>query len=433
MQDFRWRRLSWDLTTGLLFLPGVIIGALGALALFLVEVEQHFPLPGLARLLGVEPAAAQVVLGTVAGSMITVVTSVYSILLVALSLASMQFSTRIVIGYLRDRVSQLALGACIGTFAFSLIVLRTVRTGDDAFVPPIAMSLAPVLALSSLAIVVYFIHHVALGIQANHIVDRIAGETEHVIDAVFPSTSGPRVAPPQSTSDVGADAAAVTVTATGSGYIQLVDMKGLSTLAGEGLTIHLTRAMGAFVAAGAPLFSVSPSSALTSSRRAQLLACIDLGPVRTMQDDAEYGFRQIVDIALKALSPAVNDPSTAATCLDHLGRLLIRVAARGAPVDHLVVGAGRVTVPTTSMVLLVDLAFEQIRQYARTDLAVSLRLLRVIADVAAVTGDTVVLATLAAHATRVERTIRAGFADEQLDEMERRLGAVRAAVAAHGA
>ena len=431
MQNFRWRRLSWDLTTGLLFLPGVIIGALGALALFLVEFEQHFPLPGLARLLGVEPAAAQVVLGTVAGSMITVVTSVYSILLVALSLASMQFSTRIVIGYLRDRVSQLALGACIGTFAFSLIVLRTVRTGDDAFVPPVAMSLAPVLALSALAVVVYFIHHVALGIQANHIVDRIAGETEHVIDAVFPSSSAPRVAPLSPPSAVGADA--VAVTAVGSGYIQLVDMAGLSALAGEGLTIHLMRAMGAFVAVGAPLFSVSPSSALTSARRAQLLACIDLGPVRTMQDDAEYGFRQIVDIALKALSPAVNDPSTAATCLDHLGRLLIRVAARSGPVDHVVVGAGRVTVPTTSMVLLVDLAFEQIRQYAKGDLAVSLRLLRVIADVAAVTGDTVVLATLAAHATRVEHTIRAGFADEQLDEMERRLEAVRAAVTVHRA
>jgi len=427
MQNFRWRRLSWDLTTGLLFLPGTIIGALGALALFLVEVEQHFPLPGLARLLGVEPGAAQVVLGTVAGSMITVVTSVYSILLVALSLASMQFSTRIVIGYLRDRVSQVALGICIGTFAYSLIVLRTVRTGDDVFVPPIAMSFAPVLALSALAVVVYFIHHVALGIQANHIVDRIAGETEHVIDAVFPSTSGPRVAPSPPPAD------AVAVTADRSGYIQLVDMAGLSALAGEGLTIHLTRAMGAFVAAGTPLFSVTPASAVTPAIRERLHDCIDLGPVRTMQDDAEYGFRQIVDIALKALSPAVNDPSTAATCLDQLGRLLIRVAARGAPVDHVVVGSGSVTVPMTSLLLLVDLAFEQIRQYSRSDLAVSLRLLRVIGDVAAVTGDTVVLATLAAHATRVEHTIRAGFADEQLDEMERRLGAVRAAVAAHGA
>jgi uncharacterized membrane protein len=85
------------------------------------------------------------------------------------------------------------------------------------------------------------------------------------------------------------------------------------------------------------------------------------------------------------------------------------------------------------MVLLVDLAFEQIRQYARTDLAVSLRLLRVIAEVAAVSADTAVLATLAIHATRVEHTIRAGFADEQLDEMERRLEAVRAAVAVHRA
>jgi uncharacterized membrane protein len=424
MQNFRWRRLSWDLGTGLLFLPGVIIAAFIALAVVLVEFEQHFPLPGLARLLGVEPGAAQVVLGTVAGSMITVVSSVYSILLVALSLASMQFSTRIVIGFLRDRVSQVALGVCVGTFAFALIVLRTVRTGDDVFVPPIAVSLAPVLALGTLGVVVYFIHHVALGIQANHIVDRIAGETEHVVDAVFRATPSASTPTPPMPSD------AVDVAAVGSGYIQLVDMAGLQALASEGLTIHLRRAMGGFVAEGAALVSVSPPSALTPARRERLLACIDLGPVRTMQDDAEYGFRQIVDIALKALSPAVNDPSTAATCLDQLGRLLIRVAGRGAPVEHVVVGGGSVTVPVTSMVLLVDLAFEQIRQYARTDLAVSLRLLRVIADVAAVTRDPAVLGTLATHAARVEATIRAAFAEEQLDEMERRLLAVREAVAA---
>lgn len=135
-RSFFLTRLSWDLSTGLLFQPGVIIALMAGIALALVEFEQFFPSPELARFLAVEPGAAQVVLGTVAGSMITVVTSVYSILLVALSLASMQFSTRIVIGFLRDTVSQRTLGVCIGTFAYALIVLRTVRGGDDPFVPP---------------------------------------------------------------------------------------------------------------------------------------------------------------------------------------------------------------------------------------------------------------------------------------------------------
>lgn len=132
-----------------------------------------------------------------------------------------------------------------------------------------------------------------------------------------------------------------------------------------------------------------------------------------------------MDIALKALSPAVNDPSTAATCVDHLGRLLIRVAGRSAPVEVFAVGSGQLIVPSTSFPVLVDLAFDQIRQYSRTDFAVTLRLMRVLGDVASQTTDAAALAALEHQAALVEAAARQAFTQEPLDELVRRRQVVR--------
>ena len=150
-------------------------------------------------------------------------------------------------------------------------------------------------------------------------------------------------------------------------------------------------------------------------------AAFDLGPVRTLQDDVEFGVRQIVDIALKAISPAVNDPSTAATCIDHLGRLLIRLAGRRAPASQ----RDGLVVPQPTHVDLIDLAFEQIRQYGKGDMAIALRLLRVLGDIASVTRDRVALERLATHGRLVEAAARTAFAPEDCDELDRRAARLR--------
>lgn len=144
-----------------------------------------------------------------------------------------------------------------------------------------------------------------------------------------------------------------------------------------------------------------------------------------MQDDVEFGFRQIVDIALKALSPAVNDPSTAATCIDQLGRLLIRAVGRRMGPVVVATGGGHLVLPAPTFTDLLDLAVEQIRQYGRADMATALRLLRVLAELRALTTDPEVLARLRSHADRIREAGRASFAPEDTEELERRYASVR--------
>jgi len=416
---FAWQQLGYDLDSGLISRPLTILAACAALGAGMPAAELAW-LPELSARLATEPSSAQALLGTVAGSMMSVVSVVYSILLVALSLASMQFSTRVLASMMRDRVSQNTLGLFLGTFVYCLLVLRSVHTDPAPYVPGVALALALALALSSLVGLVYFIHHIVRGIQANHLVDRLATETEAVIDDVFRSPWVDATVDLEPPPCIGGQV----IVPASYGYVQLVDIDGLGAVAGPARRIQVLRAMGSFAPAGAPLLraarvGASPAASgevLTPDEVRAALACIDLGPARTMQMDVEFGIRQVVDVALKAISPAVNDPSTAATCIDHLGRVLIRVAGR-APVPF---ERGGVVTPAPTHAELVDLAFEQIRQYARTDMAVALRLMRTLADVAYAMRSPAARARIVIHARLVETAARANFPPEDTDELTRR-------------
>ncbi len=420
---FHLRQWVYDLSTGLLFRPAVIIAGLAGLAVALSMASvgrASWLFPG-------EPAAAQVVLGTIASSMMTVVSVVYSILLVALSLASMQFSTRILRRFVRDEVSQVTLGLFLGTFVYCLLLLRVVHGEPRPHVPALGVSVAVALAVVSMGWLVYFIHHISRIIQANHLVDEIAAETEPVIDEVFPAEAGAEVAAP----DGWTSWLSHTVTAARSGYVQLVDTAALADVAlrAEGFVV-VDVGVGHFAVEGAPLVTLRAPRAPSPDDVAALRDAFDLGATRTMQDDAEFGVRQIVDIALKAISPAVNDPSTAATCIDHLARLVGRAARRRDP-SPLVAPAGssvaRVQHDPSSFRALVDLAFAQIRQYGRADMAVGLRVLRALEVVAGCTDDPARLAHLARHARQMEDALRASFPSEDcamLAERARRLEAL---------
>ncbi len=171
--------------------------------------------------------------------------------------------------------------------------------------------------------------------------------------------------------------------------------------------------------------------ALTPEETDAVRGAFDLGALRTMQDDAEFGVRQIVDIALKAISPAVNDPSTAVTCIDHLSRLLVRIAARPDPRDTFARnGAARVRIRVTGFEAMVDLAFTQIRQYGKADMAVGLRVLRSLDVVAEVTEDPARKAVLARHARLVEAAMRASFPADDCRALDARVTELREELAA---
>ena len=412
--SFRIRQLQYDLDENLLVRPGAIALACGVVGIVVPWWEAGSGLElhdALARVLPTEASSAQVVLGTIAGALMTVVSVVYSILLVALSLASMQFSTRILTGFMRDRAAQGTLGLLVGAFIHAVLVLRSVRS-DPPFVPVVALVLALVLALAALAALVWFIHHIVLGIQASTILDRLAASTEPVIDAVF----GPRLADGEEPACARAPEpppGATPVFATRSGYIQIYSVPDLLRAARGGRLVVL-RGMGQFVAEGAILAAWAGPHPIDV---AAVNAAFDLGSSRTMQDDVEHGFRQIVDVGLKAISPAVNDPSTGASAIDHLSRLCIRAAGRRSPPSRHEAADARVEVPTTHFVRLVDLAFSQMRQYARADMAVSLRILRALADIAEVTPHATGRAALLRQGALTYEQACAAFADADRHEL----------------
>lgn len=410
-------QVVYDVGASLLFLPAVIaflIGSAGA-GLSAVEASAGVAVP----LLALEPGTAQVLFATLAGAMMTLISVVYSVLLVALSLASIQFSTRILVGIVRDRLTQSVLGLFLGTFLWQLIALRSVHL-DPAYVPPFTTSGGVALVVLSLFALVVFINRVIHNIQANHLVDGIAKSAEAVIDDVFPATTGIPVDAtwPEPPAD------ARIVRADGTGYVQLVSIEEASEAARTGLVVHFLRPVGAFVPEGAPLWAVSPADRCTPAVERLLLDAVDLGPIRTLQEDAEWGFRQIVDIGLKAISPAVNDPSTGATCVDHLSRLLIRAGRRGPPRATWEVGSGVVVVPAVRYSDLVDLAFDQLRQYGRSDLAIALRQLKALGDVAECIEHREGLQRISRQARDIDRALHAVFPDEDLSELERRVARV---------
>jgi uncharacterized membrane protein len=420
MNPFRRAQLGWDIRSSLLVRPFALLITFIVLAEILPALEAggRMRLPAvLASLLDTESGSAQAVLATLAGSMITVVSVVYTILVVALTLASMQFSPRILSSFLRHTSTQWTLGLVVGTFAYCVLLLRSIRI-DPPFVPLASLALAVALVLASLSALVWFIHHIANGIQANHLVDRLAAETEPVIDEVWSKAPRPEAPAP--------DVTGVAIQSNRSGYVQLIDTNSLRRLADRGLVLIVERGMGRFVRVGAVLARIHPPSAATPDVAATIRAAFDLGPVRTFQEDVEWGFRQIVDIALKAISPAINDPSTAATCIDHLTRLLTRAVARFPPPRVEKHSSGTLVLPQTTAADLIDLAFEQLRQYSRGDMAVSLRLLRAFAEVGQATADPAVHDRLKSHARLLETAVRPNFAPMDCDELDRRLAAVEA-------
>lgn len=389
----------------------ILLGHL-LLAWLVVSIEPDPAAPSLLEPLRIEPGVALALLGTIAASVMTVVSVVYSILLVALSLASMQFSTRVVSGYVRDPLSQTVAGVFVGTFVYCLLVMMRIRT-DTPRAPAVAVGVALVLTTICLALLLTFIQHITRSIRANTLVDRIAEESREVIVSVFDEVPHAR------RGEVTIDHRARAIRSPLSGYLQLLDLIRLRELA-KGRVVQLVRPMGSFVPRGGVLFRVNGE--LTSEEEDSLFRAVELGPERTLQDDAEYGIRQLVDVALKAISPAINDPSTAVTCIDQLGALLILAGSLPDPPNVFEAeDGGRFELVRTSFDDLVDLSVEQIRQYGRADMAVCLRLVRMLTDVREVTPTERGRRSIEKQLGFIERSTRKVFVDEDCEELERRL------------
>jgi len=278
------------------------------------------------------------------------------------------------------------------------------------------------LALACVAWLLYFIHHISQAISVNQIVDRIASETEAMIDEMMPHPHRPTRLADNDQIDPGTWE--TPVLSVVSGYIRFIDTRQLVDRAKfYRVKIQVLRRVGQFVPAGIPLMMVYKGERLSSEGIAELRGTFDIGPSRTLQQDLEFGVLQIVDIALKAISPAVNDPSTAISCVDQLSRILIRFASRELPESTLYdpPGVVRVSIQWTDFDRMVDAAFEQIRLYSQSDMAVSLRLLRALGDIAVSTPDLPYRRTLAERGRRIVAGCAQKLGELELREMRVRL------------
>lgn len=386
----RWRSSLW-------FVPALMVLAAFLGAVGMIQLSAFVPrdlLMRFPRLFGADAQSSRSMLSTIAGSMATIVGVTFSITVVAVTQASSQYTSRILRNFLSDRPSQLVLGMLTGTFVYCLVLIRTIRGDTDLlFIPGLGVLGAFALAILSISCLVYFIHHIAESLQASQILARVRRETIATIDRLYPDllTDAPAEAPIAPT--------AVTwhwTNAPESGYLQGVDGDALVAWAcRHNAVVRVACSVGEFVVEGTPLLGTAlretesvRSAAETPSPEADiaLAGACTIGAYRTIDEDASFGIQQVVDIANKALSPGINDATTAVTAIDTLGAIFIRLGPRciSAP-SRVVDDIARLIAPGPSYADLVDLSLAQLRRNACTDVGVSLHLLRMIARVIAST------------------------------------------------
>lgn len=373
------------------FLPAILAIASAALALSAVAVDERA-----ANILsdwkwlysgGAEGASA--VLQTIAGSMITIAGVVFSMTLVALTLASAQFGPRLLRNFMSDTVNQLVLGTFIATFIYCLLVMRTIRREDDvAFVPHFSVTLGVVLALVSMAVLIYFIHHVSLSIQADEVVARVAKELDQGLDRLFPEGIGKSASPEEGQDE---ELLAVLqqelrpVEARQDGYLQFMDADELMDLAVKhDLVMQVVERPGQYVTAHRPLILLAPADRASDKVRAAVSRAIIIGSQRTPSQDIQFAISQLVEIAVRALSPGVNDPFTAIRCIDRLGSAIYRLGSRPVPLRYRRDESNRVRIVArpVSFAEILDASLGPIRQNARASAAVMIRLIEVMAVIA---------------------------------------------------
>ena len=437
-----WLAYVWyQLTAGLWVVPALMSASAVVLAIVTLTLDHAVSLPWLDQVDGifaVGPEGARLVLSTIAGSMITVASLVFSMTLVALTLASSQLGPRLITRFMRDGINQVVLGTFIATFLYALLVLQTVIEADAesaAFVPHISVTMALLLTLISLGWLVYFIHHVADSIQADTVIAEVYHDLNHALDHMYPRLAAHEPAT-WATKPVPTDLLAkepASIPAPKAGYVQTIGTHALLRLAREhDLVIEIACRPGHFMIAGQPLMQIWPSARVNEEVADAAADEVILGPKRTPTQDVEFSIGALVEIALRALSPGINDPRTAMTCIDRLAAALAHLLRCGhrSPLIHDRDGTLRLITHPTTFAGALDASFNQIRQAASGHASVLIRLIEALTAVAEIaTADHQRLA-LARHAAMVRRACRRSLPEhDDRADTERRLQRLEAALA----
>ncbi|MBW4688561.1 MAG: DUF2254 domain-containing protein [Komarekiella atlantica HA4396-MV6] len=413
----------WDqLHSSYWFLPAVMAVGATALAFTMltldrtdkVEIDYWWVYTGGAD-------GARSLLEAVAGSMVSVAATAFSITIVALQLAASNFGPRLLRNFMQDTGNQVVLGTFISTFIYCLLILRTIHGEGDGysqFVPQLAVTVGILLAIISIGVLIYFIHHASTIIQASNVIQNVSADLHSAIERLFPEKIG-RGEPEDSLGveeiPMSFEEEALPIRANGTGYLQAIDDEELMKIACKhNLLVRLKVRPGKFVVQGSDLVLVFPGKKVNQKLAKKINDAFILGKERTEQQDVEFPINQLVEIALRAISPAVNDPFTAIRCIDQLGAGLCHLVQRNFPSPYRYDNNKlRVIAESVKFKGLTDAAFNQIRQYGRSDAAVTIRLLEAIALIATYTNNSKYQAALRHHADIILQDSREGLSQEQ--------------------
>lgn len=383
------------------FIPAIMATASAVLAVVLVEIDARVPI-GIfgdgAFLFATQPDGARAILSAIGGSMIGVAGTVFSVTMAAVVFASGSFGPRLLTNFMNDRGNQVTLGVFVATFVYCMLVLRSVQDGADGdaygrmFVPNIAVFVAIVLAIASIGVLIFFIHHVPSNIHISNVIAGIGSALTKQIEATFrdpqanardAGETDARLWQIPGCFRAGVDEMAPTVpyaevACDRAGYLQVVDRRTLVGAAQDAdIVVRLNCRTGEFVHPGRILFHAWPSERVTDETRQKLLASIATGNERTPSDDLMFLFDELVEIAARALSPGVNDPFTAITCLDWLTAAMATLAGHDGPDPLHDDGDGRLRVIDRSHSFgdYLEMSFGHVRQYAASDMIAAERFL----------------------------------------------------------
>ncbi|MDI3315832.1 MAG: DUF2254 domain-containing protein [Mycobacterium sp.] len=378
---------------------------------------------------------ARQILIAIATSIITVIALNFSITIVTLTLASTQFGPRMLRNFIRDPGSQLTLGTFVATFVYCILVLVSIGPADHGeFVPHLSITTTFALTLVDLAVLIYFIHHTATQIQLPSVIASIAKDLAHAVEVQSADTPDH----PGSQRDDGAELASLieTIESSGavirtpkSGYLQFIRHETLVRVAAAAnAVIRLPYRPGHFLVEGRELAAVWPPEAADHVAR-YLERAQATGPHRTLTQDVAFGIDQLVEIAIRALSPAVNDTFTGMTCVDWLGDSLCKIARVWAPAQVYRDRAGSIRVITdqVSYERLVQRSFEKIRQASRGMPALMIRQLDALTTIMEQTTDAHQARVLMDQAVMIQRANLESVPDESdRADVERRYRALTA-------
>ena len=373
------------------YIPSVMATIAVVGAILAITLDQRFGFT-IAEIIPIssDPAGTRLMMSSLAGSVLGIAATSFSITIVAMTLASQQFGPRLLDNFMRDRGNQIVLGIFIAVPSYCLVVLWGIQGTEGAyFVPQLSVTIGVILGAFSFGALIYFIHHTAESIRVSNILNRVAQDMLSKADELYPSGTGIGVDEPPTSLQKRIPLAfkenSVTVLAEDNGYIQGIDIDRLFNLAKDNeLLIKLLYNPGDYVTQGMPTAQIYPMNKATKEIAAEVIETVLLTAERSHNQDLGFMFRKMAETGIRALSPGVNDPYTATMSIDHLGAMLSRIVVHGLPSPYRMDEDDmlRLILPEITLETLLRISFEQMRFYAASDLTVITHLLTVLGIVA---------------------------------------------------